>query len=103
MGGLLSVTFSDIYIVTMENELLAPLKPKFYRYTGRQKKLIRCSSKVPKCHKHNLIFVDLHRAKRISVNFGIRTVLRRTFPQRTFPRRTVSRRIDHNSCEQDVL
>ena len=31
MGGLLSVTFSDIYMVKMENDVVTPSKPIFYR------------------------------------------------------------------------
>ena len=30
MGGPLSVTFSDIYMVKMENDVLVPSKPIFY-------------------------------------------------------------------------
>lgn len=33
MGGPLSVTFSDIYMqVKIENEVVTPLTPKFYRW-----------------------------------------------------------------------
>ena len=31
MGGLLSVTFSDIYMTKMENDIVTPTKPIFYR------------------------------------------------------------------------
>ena len=31
MGGPLSVTFSDIYMVKMENDVVIPSKPIFYR------------------------------------------------------------------------
>jgi len=31
MGGPLSVTLSDIYMVKLENDIVVPLKPKFYR------------------------------------------------------------------------
>ena len=31
MGGPLSVTFSDIYMVKMENDVVVPSKPIFYR------------------------------------------------------------------------
>ena len=31
MGGPLSVTFSDIFMVKMENEIVSPLRPMFYR------------------------------------------------------------------------
>ena len=31
MGSLLSVSFSNIYVVKLENDILWPLKPKFYR------------------------------------------------------------------------
>ena len=31
MGAPLSVTFSDIYMVKLENDIVVPLKPKFYR------------------------------------------------------------------------
>ena len=30
MGGPLSVTFSDIYVVKMENDIVIPSKPIFY-------------------------------------------------------------------------
>ena len=45
MGGPLSVTFSDIFMIKMENDLVIPMKPTFYRryvddiYSRRKKNI----------------------------------------------------------------
>ena len=107
MGGPISVVLLDIYVCKMEEDIVAPSKPLFYKryvddtYVRRKKnetdelynalnsyslnslKLpVHWTSKIPVRYKRNAIIGELHRAQKIASNFDIEiNVLLKNIPQ----------------------